>query len=171
MQYQKNGKMRRKVQKKKNSRHNRLVSTSLANKWCLDSVHCSHLERSPVLTWKNESKKNNHTWEKQPALRICLLRKALPTGRQHFQLRQPTLHVNGSVPSYQASWPAKPFLGSSTLLTLAQTQGFPLSWEFIWRRLHKLSMTFFFSGLETKAISKHSATYGEYVWVNAQAFL
>lgn len=123
-------------------------------------VSCSYIKK-----WIKE--KQSHVEERSSrwifAFASC--RKALPTGRQHFQLRQPTLHVNGSVPSHQASWPAKPFLGSSTLLTLAQTQGFPLSWEFIWRRLHKLSMTFFFSGLETKAISKHSATYGMSEWM------
>lgn len=51
MQYQKkSGKMERKIQKKRNSRHCRLVSTSPANKRCLDSVRHCHLERSPVLT-------------------------------------------------------------------------------------------------------------------------
>lgn len=173
MQYQKNGKMRRKVQKKKNSRHNRLVSTSLANKWCLDSVHCSHLERSPVLThtqkkWIKE--KQSHVEEAAgsshlpPLGRLCQQEgNTSSSGNQHFMW---TAQFPAIKPPDQPShfWAAQHFsLWPRPKASLYPENSYEEDYtNFPW---------LFFSGLETKAISKHSATYGEYVWVNAQAFL
>lgn len=100
-------------------------------------------------------------------------REALPTGRQRFQLSQPMLHANCfrsqlSSPPDQPShfWAAQHFL----LWPRPKASLYPEnSYEedhvnFPWL------FFFFFSELKTKAIFKHSAIYGEYVWVRDQGF-